>query len=174
MRGAARLRWVAASVAVVGLCLPEPLLAAAPPGNQLPIIADVQMRQGGLLLGQVVTPENAPLAGTEVVLLSGGKKLSTGKTDAKGYFAFSGLRRGVYQLTAAQGSGAYRVWTPGTAPPSAQRGALIVAGTDTVRGQNGARLFRNVMANPLVLAGVVATAIAVPIAVSNRTPASGN
>jgi hypothetical protein len=133
------------------------------------------MRPGGLLLGQVVTPENAPVPGQNVTLLSGGRQVATSTTDAGGHFAFQGLKRGVYQLAAAQNFRAYRVWTPESAPPAAQQGALIVVGSDIVRGQNGARAFRNVMANPLVLAGLVATAIAVPIAVSSdHSPASGN
>ena len=87
-------------------------------------------------------------------------------------FAFKGLQQGVYQVVAAKGHQAYRVWPEKIAPPSAQPGALIVAGNGTVRGQLGMRGFRNLLANPWVVAAIVATAIAVPVAIHNRTPST--
>ncbi len=173
MKGTTFVQRMAVWLAVVGCCLPQVALAARPSNNQKPVIADVQLQEGGVLLGQVVTPQNTAVAATDVVLLSGKKQLAVGKTDKQGYFAFSRLPRGVYQVAAAKGYGAYRVWTPKTAPPSARKGALIVAGTNTVRGQNGIASFRNFLANPIVIAGIVATAIAVPVAIHNSNRSKG-
>jgi hypothetical protein len=108
-----------------------------------------------------------------VSLLDGAEKLAEARTDAGGNFAFRGLRGGVYQVTAAEGIGAYRLWTPGTAPPSAQAAALVVAGEDLIRGnlrcfgRNCGAWCRFQLSNPLVLATLAATAITVPIVVYN-------
>lgn len=132
---------------------------------------DVQLRDSGVLLGQVVDQQGAPLADTSVTLLNGAQKLGETRTNGRGVFAFQGLRGGVYQLSAAQGVGAYRLWAPGTAPPSSQPGALLVAGTDLVRGQLGALccagdFMRFNLSNPMTVALITATAVAVPVAVA--------
>ena len=173
MKGTTLIQRVAVCVAVVGLCVPQVALAATPSANQTPVVTDVKLQEGGVLLGQVVTPQNTAVVGTDVVLLSGKKQLAVSKTDKQGYFAFSRLPRGVYQVAAANGYGAFRVWTSKTAPPKARKGALVVAGSNTVRGQNGMSSFRNFMANPIVIAGIVATAIAVPVAIHNSNRSKG-
>jgi len=163
MRAATLLQRVAVCLAVMGFCIPQVALAATPAPSQGSPVADVQLQPGGVLVGQVVTPENTAVAGTEVVLRTGPKQMVKGKTDHQGYFAFAGLRDGVYQVEAAKGSGIYRVWSQKIAPPAAKPGALIVAGKQTVRGQGiGGGLW-----NWVIVGGVVATAIAVPLAINN-------
>lgn len=167
------------ALATLGMCLPQSVLAADPAATTN--LTDVSLGSGGVLLGQVVDNAGAPQANVPVSLQSGQQELGASKTDGGGYFAFSGLRGGVYQVVAAKGHGAYRVWTPGSAPPSAQQGALVVAGNeqnqlgnqtaalgqqpDLVRGQYGGRL-GFWLSNPWVIAGVVATAVAVPVALA--------
>lgn len=148
-------------LALIGLCLPLPLLAAP----ATPIL-DIAMQEGGLLQGQVVDLQNQPRANVPVALVAGEKQLAVGRTNANGYFAFQGVRGGVYQLATPEGFAVYRVWTAQTAPPSAQPAALLVTGNGTVRGQccGGVGAF---LSNPWVIAGIIATAIAVPIAVHN-------
>lgn len=172
MKRTKSIHWVAAFLSVVGLCIPQAALAATSPNNRTPVIGDVQLGQGGTLSGQVVTPENAAVAGAEVSLRSGDREIARGKTDQSGYFAFRGLRSGVYQVWAGEGQAVYRVWAPRTAPPSATEGVLIVAGSQRVRGQFGGML--SWLTNPWVLAGLAATAIAVPIVIHNadKHPAS--
>ncbi len=167
MKGATLIQRVAVSLAVIGFCFPQLALAATLPSTQTPLITDVELREGGVLLGQVVTPENAAMADTDVSLSSGDQLIAAAKTDNNGYFAFAGLGNGVYQLAAAEGHAAFRVWTPGTAPPAAQPGALVVAGSGTVRAQGLARGFRNLMSRPLIVAGIIAAAIAIPVAIHN-------
>jgi len=175
MKGVRLIQRLAACLATVGFCFPQ-LAFAATPQDSKTLITDVQLLKGGVLVGQVVTPENAAIVNTNVSLLSANQKLSEAKTDGSGYFAFRGLTPGVYQVATAQGQGAYRVWAEGAAPPSAkaQAGALVVAGQDTVRGQGRAQGLRNFFANPLVIAGIVATAIAVPVAIHNSKKHSGS
>lgn len=173
MKSASLSNIAAVCLALAGLCLPQSLFAATAEDTSAGII-DVELRDGGLLLGQLVDPQGIPKAETPVNLLDGSKKLAEARTDAEGYFAFRGLRGGVYQVTGAEGIGAYRLWTPGTAPPSAQAGALVIAGEDLVRGQlrsfgrNAGSWLRFQLARPVVLVGLTATAIAVPIALSTR------
>jgi hypothetical protein len=155
---------VMVSLAAVGFLLPQPLLAAKP-APASPAI-DVALRDGGLLVGQVVDEQGAALGNVPVSLRYQDRQLVAGKTNKDGSFGFNGLRGGVYQIVAAKGHGVYRVWTVGTAPPAAQDGALVVSGDPVVRGQAGGG-FAAFITNPLVIAGVVATAIAVPVAIHN-------
>lgn len=161
------LVWLAA----IGFLLPQPMLAATPsPGSP---VVDVALREGGLLVGQVVDEQGVGLGNVPVSLRQQDRELVAGKTNHDGTFGFKGLRGGVYQIVADQGHGVYRVWTVGTAPPAAQDGALVVSGNPVVRGQECRSGFAAFITNPLVVAGVVATAIAVPVAIHNskhKTP----
>jgi len=155
------------------MCIPEVALAV-PPATINPLIADVVLRDGGVLLGQVVHSDGTPAAGVPVSLRSGNEQLVPNVTNERGYFAFSGLRTGTYQVVTPAGVGTYQAWNAQIAPPSAQPGALIVLAGDTVRGQHQPGPFANLFARPLLLGGLVAAAIAIPIAVANaqREPAS--
>ncbi len=164
MKGLGLFRLTLVWLAAVGLCVPQVAMAAPP--DQKPVVNDVKLYDGHLY-GRVVTAENIAVPNAEVALASGGQVVAKGKTNENGLFAFSGLQRGVYQVVAAKGHQAYRVWPEKTAPPSAIDGALIVSGNETVRGQLGMRGFRNLLANPWVVAAIVATAVAVPVAVHN-------
>jgi hypothetical protein len=165
-------------LAAVGFCLPEPLFAEAKEKEKppRPAAVDVALRDGGVLVGQVVSPQGKGVADTQVTVRHLDKNLTTTKSGQEGYFAVKGLRGGVYQLVADEGQGVYRFWSPGTAPPNAQEGAVLVAGKPIVRGQpNGGAHWKTWLTNPLVIAGVVATAVAVPVAIHNsnrRQPAS--
>lgn len=67
------------------------------------------------------------------------------------------------QISAGHGVGVYRLWAPETAPPAAGKGALIVADATTVRGQSRMGQF---LRSPLVIAGIVTVAVAVPVTVA--------
>jgi len=174
MNSAKRIQTVAVWLAAA-LWLPTAALAT-PPISKAPVLVDVTLRDGGVLLGQVVHPDGSPLPGVAVSLRSGNQELASGAADRSGYFAFSGLRTGTYQVVAANGIGTFQVWTADIAPPAAQRGALVVAGMDTVRGQHTPEQFAQMLARPVIVGGLIGAAIAIPIAVSNshREPASGH
>jgi hypothetical protein len=124
------------------------------------------------MVGQVVDGQGAPLARVPVSLRGVAGELAASQTNAKGYFAFSGMKGGVYEVATPAGSGVYRVWSPGAAPPAAQPGVLIVAGSETLRGQccdpcgpcGGVLGFFG--KHPLLTATLIAAAIAIPIAVT--------
>ena len=170
MRSTSVVKWVLVSLAVLGFCLPQPVLAAIGNAESQPVVIDIALMDGGMLVGQVVDTQGAPQVKTPVSLQSQAKQIAVATTDENGYFAVRGLRDGVYEIVAAKGRGVYRLWTPGIAPPSAQRGALVVAGEDAVRGQS---CLRSLFSNPWFIAGFVATAVAVPVAIANsQSPSS--
>lgn len=179
MRPVTSIRGLLVLVAAIGTCLPPPLLAA-PSAPQEAAISDVALWDGGLLVGQVVDPQGTAKVNVPVAISSGNRRLAVSRTDQNGYFAFGGLRGGAYQLATEEGSGLYRLWAPGTAPPSAQPGALVVAGGNTIRGQAacpqyahngllpgcpwGGRV-RFWLSHPWVLTGLAATAVTVPVVI---------
>jgi len=165
MKGVTIIRAVAVWLAVAGFCLPQVALATTPETTCPSTVVDVALHDGGVLLGQVVDPQGVSLASVPVLLKTEGQPLAEGKTDTNGGFAFRGLQGGVYQLVAAEGHAAYRLWAPGTAPPSARPGALVIVGRETVRGQCGALGFW--LSNPWVIAGIVAAAVSIPVAIHN-------
>ena len=170
MNFARTIKGLAVGLAVLGFCLPQPLLAAQVAQGQAVIDLELQKGpQGDTLMGQVQDQQGTVQANVPVALYGGGQKLAQTTTDRNGYFGFSNLRCGVYQVAAADGVGAYRAWTPGTAPPSSQRGALLIAGKDLVRGNwhhNCGRL-KFWLSHPCVIAGIIAAAVAIPIAIHN-------
>ncbi len=123
---------------LAGLCLPTTGWAADTNVLPPPQISDVALRDGGVLVGQMVNGQNVPQSGIRVSLQdTQNREVAAVVTDRQGGFAISGVRSGVYQLVTPQGRQVYRIWSPGMAPPSAQQGVLIVAPGQTVRGQLG-------------------------------------
>jgi len=169
------------SFAAAGFCLPQSCLAAA---DSRPSTVDVTLTAGGVLQGQVIDRQGAPLAKIPVALRDRDRQISGAVTDEYGRFAVGSLRGGVYQIVAGGGYATYRLWSPGTAPPSAEQTALLVVGQDVVRGQRCGRSCRRCwpgwgvltfwMSNPWIVAGIAATAISVPVAINNShdTPTS--
>jgi len=167
MKFAAIIRGLVVSVAVLGICLPQTSLASRPV-KQAPVVVDVALGQGGVLLGQFVDTNGAAKANTPVSLRLGNRELAKANTDNNGYFAFSGLRGGVYQLVAPKSVATYRAWAEQTAPPQAEKVALVVAGRELVRGQWGHHpRLKQCLCNPWVVAAIVATAVAVPVGIYN-------
>ncbi len=151
--------------AALGMCLSPVAFAAEP--LAAPVVGDVALSDGGLLQGRVVDLHGTGVAGAAVSLKAQGQEVAAATTTAEGRFAVSGLRGGVYHVAAVDGHGVYRLWSAGTAPPSAQNKVIVY--TQNGETRSAAKML---LANPIVIAGVVATAIAVPIAVSNNHPAS--
>ena len=154
-------------LAAVGLCLPQPLLAADVTSARSSIVGDVALTGEGVLHGQVIDAQGQPMEETSVTLFDQNQRSWTAETDQSGRFAFAGLRGGVYQLVSAGGRASYRVWAPGTSPPTARQAALVVAGDEVVRGQLG---LASLLANPWFIVAAVGTAVTVPVAIHNAEP----
>jgi len=172
MRGRRLVGTVFALLAVVGMLLPQTVLAAEP------VVTDVALSEGGILQGQVVQPQTGlAIASTPVTLKTQDQIVATTTTGSDGRFAIQGVRGGVHQIVAGEGHGVYRFWSPGTAPPSAQANATVYTQTAlaasspdvpvTLTQNGGGGGVMAFLTNPLVIAGVIATAIAVPIVVAN-------
>lgn len=172
MKKIQKIGWTLTLMAAVGLCLPATTLAASQTRTG-PV--DVKLSQEGVLIGQVVDAQGQVVVGKPVIVQYQNHLVAAPTTDKDGYFALKGVQPGVYRITSMKGVADYRVWTEATAPPKAAAGALLVEGTEVVRGQINGMALRNLLANPLVVAGIVATAVAVPVAIHNsqsRHPAS--
>jgi hypothetical protein len=167
------IRGVVVSLAALGVCLPQ--VAFAMELAPAPAVVDVALGEGGVLHGQVVNLQGAGIAGTPVTVKAQDHTVAATTTTANGTFGVKGLRGGVYQVATVQGQGVYRLWTAGTAPPAAQNTAVVysqnvpsstVDGNVVVYAQGGGGL-KMLLANPIVIAGIIATAIAVPVALAN-------
>ena len=159
-------RWycqLAVALACVGMIVPQRLLAATADGPQN-VVNDVALGTNGSLTGQVVDGQGHPQADADVGVWQSDNRIASAKSDVNGNFVVTGLRSGVHQVSAGQGVSVYRFWAPNTAPPSAGQQAMVVSDQNVVRGNGGFIAF---VTNPWVLAGVVAAAIAIPIALNN-------
>ncbi|MBI2478566.1 MAG: carboxypeptidase regulatory-like domain-containing protein [Planctomycetia bacterium] len=132
-----------------------------------PLIRDVALQPGGVLNGQVLNEQAVAQRQAKIAVVHMGKPLTVTETDSEGRFVVPGLVPGVYELHLAQGGGAYRVWAPRTAPPVAEQGVLLVQDSRVVRGLNHDHGHFGWLANPWVLAGIVAAAIAIPLALDD-------
>jgi hypothetical protein len=106
-----------------------------------------------------------------VAVIRQGQEIARTQTNAEGRFAVQGLTGGVYQVATPVGAATYRAWSPRTAPPAATQAITIVPDETIVRGQFGTGAL-GWLANPWVLAGIVAAAIAIPLALDDDDDAS--
>lgn len=160
----------------LGIVLPEPLLRAAwsaPPAPakspgavttaRLPAIGDVELDRGGALRGVVVNVQGVPIAGATIVISKDGREVARTTTDEAGCFSAAGLGGGLHQVTAGDYAILVRAWPMGTAPPKTRPLALMVVGSDVVRGQRPiSEFFTN---ECVLLVALAAAMIAIPIAV---------
>jgi hypothetical protein len=158
---------LAAALACWAMIMPSSALAVESTAQH----ADVALRPGGVLVGQVVDQQGAAKPGTAVSVQYSDYEVVRTTTDANGVFAAQGLRGGQYQLVTEDGISVCRLWAPDTAPPAARPAALVVTGSNVVRGQWGGGPVHQwvdwVKAHPYITAGVIATAIAVPFAIAD-------
>lgn len=159
------IRSVFVSLATLGMCVPTVAFAADPAPQ--PVVSDIALANGGTLQGRLIDLQGGNVANVPVSLRTQDRIVATTTTESDGRFSVEGLNGGVYQVAAGQGQGVYRLWTDGTAPPAAQSGAVVYTQNTTSGG--GLKSF---LANPLVIAGIVATAIAVPVAIANSQSSS--
>jgi len=147
------------------------ILISSEAASAAPIAAmssDIELRSGGVLLGQIVDAQGVAVVLAPVLITNGIQEVARAQTDEQGNFAVSGLRGGVYKIASAGHQGVYRLWSPQTAPPSASQGLMVVVPSDVVRGQCGCHGMGNWIANhPLVTAGAIGAGIAIPLAVSD-------
>ncbi len=154
------MAWLAA----FGMRLPQVALAVEP----TPPVEDIALAEGGVLHGKVVDLQGSGVGGVPLSVKSQNREVVRTTTNTDGSFTVNGLNDGVYQLAASDGQGVYRLWSAKKAPPVARNGAIVY----TQGGCGGGGGLKMLLANPIVIAGLVATAIAVPVALANSHHAS--
>jgi len=167
-------QWVgtmAAAIACMGTAFPTAGLAATgAAGNH-----DVALREGGVLVGQVVNQQGVAKANADVSIRYANHEVVRTTTDENGVFAAKGLRGGQYELMTDEGASSCRLWAADTAPPAARPAALLVSGDNVVRGQGVARSWVGWMkAHPYLTAGTVAAAVAIPLALADDDDDQGS
>lgn len=132
-------------------------------------IPDVSLREDGAFFGKVVDAQGCPIAKAEILFCQTSKTIAKVLSHEQGDFYVTGLRPGVYQVVVSPNhTVTVRVWDKHSAPPIARSELLIIVGHETVRGQR--RLGELLpLENTVVVGGMVAAAIAIPIAVANSS-----
>ena len=159
----------------IGLILPTSILEAAPPvataiRPEVPLrpqrlAGDVALDSAGYMHGRVIGGQGLPVADQAVVLGQMGREVAQTRTDATGRFRVGPLRGGTYHLSVGGHGRLVRAWAAQTAPPAARNVALVVARGDVVRGQMPLEEF--FASDAVIVCGMVAAIIAVPIALHN-------
>jgi len=178
----------------VGMLM-SPVATAAPVAAVAPIASapvvqaprDIALHEGGVLVGQMLDAQGGAIAGAPISVLTAGKEVARVQTDQSGKFEVTGLKGGVHQIATVGQQDVYRLWSPKTAPPAAQKGLMLVSSSDLVRGQGcgsgvncgsgcgggvggrgGGGGIGNWIANhPIITAGVIGAAIAIPLALND-------
>lgn len=128
--------------------------------------SDIALAEGGMLHGVLVDAENTPIPNATVQFWMQDHEVATTQTDAEGRFAVRGLRGGTYRVVSGDAAQMCRLWAPGTAPPQALRGMVLVSGTNVVRGILPP--WYDWCLDPLLVTGLVAAAIAIPLALHDE------
>jgi len=139
---------------------------AALDADRTAMIQDVRLASGGILRGQIVSPQGKPAIGLRAEVLQAGRKVTEVRTDNQGRLVIGGLRGGVYTIvvhceaTDDQPSlteRTVRLWAVGTAPPSASDGVLVVIGSGVTRGElpRLSTTTRRVIVTLLIGAGII-------------------
>ena len=130
-------------------------------------IQDIALKDHGVFTGTVLDEQGTARAAIPVTVSRQGKVVARTETNAAGQFIVRDLSGGLYEVQTPAGSGVYRLWSPRTAPPAALAAATVMPNGSVVRAQLGGGGALGWLANPWVLAGVVAAAIAIPLALDD-------
>lgn len=133
-------------------------------------VEDVVLKDGALR-GALVDKAGRGVGDAPVVIGQDGKHVASLRTDAQGHFAFEGAKAGTYQVVSHGAAGSYRVWDGAKAPGDAKQGIIHTVDPEVARGATNQGLL-GFLTNPLVLAGIIAAAIAIPLALDDDDDAS--
>ncbi len=121
---------------VLLMSTPQLTLAAEPRATaKTPLMTDIALQKGGILVGQVTGKQNEQQI---IRIRQNNELIAEVVTGKNGQFMVKGLRGGMYEIVSSQGEGSFRAWAEGTAPPAAKQFALLVNSNEkVVRGQLG-------------------------------------
>ena len=141
---------------------------------------DVGLETDGALAGHLLDTSGVAVTNASLRLACGQQSWRL-TTEENGAFRQPYLQGGVYTIQYRGQTQLLRLWSSGTAPPSATPKLLLVENPDVIRGQCGmmcgdgcgCRPFscwerlKYPLANPWIFGGIVATAIAIPVSIHN-------
>lgn len=169
MKTSKMFRATVVALTCLGVCVPQLSMAAeSVVVDGIPVsrtVEDVSL-QDGQLIGGLVDQSGRGVEDAPVVIGQNGKPVLQLRTDAEGRFAAEGLKPGVYQVVSHGGVKNYRVWDAADAPATAKRGVIHSVDPQIARGADNGGLL-GILANPIVLALIVAAAIAIPLALDD-------
>jgi hypothetical protein len=174
MRFVNRSRRLTATLALACMLLSGPTMHAQQPdlansaagrGTPRSLITDIALQPGSMLRGYLIHAAGQALANRSVEVFRDGQRVQSVYTGPEGQFIAGPLRGGVYRVSAAEISGVVRLWAPYTAPPGAKPQLWIVSGPVSRAQMHPAS---TVMGSPLVVAGLVAAAVAIPVAMTSH------
>ena len=171
-----RLNKLVAFIALAPLSIPGPMqsaIAKEPVRSRLvtktqanePKPIDVVLQPGNIIAGEALSADGVPLAESDVVVHLGRHEVTRVTTNQLGEFAAEVPRGGVYVVSSSAGALLVRTWTATAAPPNSLYRVAITPQTTVIRAQNSDGGFNPLLG--LLLAGGIAAAIAVPIALNN-------
>ncbi|QDS95988.1 hypothetical protein FF011L_47920 [Roseimaritima multifibrata] len=159
------------------LSCPAPLMAAQPVASVAPAqtvvvdglkinktVSNVAL-QDNVLQGALVDANGQAIAEATVVLSRMDEVIDQQVTDAEGRYAFENVQAGHYQVRSAAGMELVRTWEADSAPNGAKQGIIQTVDRDMARGRFGH--YGLSTCQKILIGGVIAAAIAIPIAVSN-------
>ena len=133
-----------------------------------PAVRDVSLDRDGRLVGCVTDVQGSAVRRTAVLLeriTPAGRTLADQvETDDAGRFQTRPLAAGSYIASAAGGQSAVRAWQAQAAPPAANRGLMIVADEQALRGQSSTNVvYEFIEARPALTYTAIGAAVVVPI-----------
>lgn len=158
----------ASALAVVSMLTAPPLSAAEQASVETRAgrrAIDVALDAKQTFNGRVVTLAGEPVPAAVVSLQQRDKLVARTVADRSGRFHFRVPRGGAFSLLSDGQVTPVRIWTGQAAPPDSRRHLVVVQEKRIVRGQDGT--FPYAAINPWVVAGLVAIAVAIPVALHN-------
>lgn len=173
------IRWLIVLVCSCGVLAPNFAFAAEMIASPVGKSIDVQLQSDNSLVGQLVDHTGIAQTGVSVKIYTKSDIVAVESTDAAGMFRVQNVKPGTYFVVTADSVRTCRVWDARIAPPSSSPCMLLVSGK-IVRGQLGNDSSHGVVGNilgraasdPWIVGGLIATAIAVPLATRDNDDAS--
>ena len=161
-----RISWTLLVASLCGLVL-GPIHAedVVPASRKRTASLDVELSAEGVLAGELRDRQGRVQPLQDVWLWQKTRRVGRTRSDQRGRFQFRGVRGGVYRVVTGDVAVWCRCWPKATSPPAARAGLLLVTSDISTRGQQP--LKEVFVANPFVMGGIIAAAIAIPIAVHN-------
>jgi hypothetical protein len=178
MTDSKNFHWLIVWLCSFGALAPNFAFAADLARKQVRKSIDVTLQSDDVLIGHLVDQTGIARADVPVTVYASSHVIAVEATDAAGIFRVKNMRPGTYTIVVGDTVRTCRIWDAVTAPPSANKSVLLVSG-DTVRGQlmNGGSgriggVLGRAVSDPWIVGGLVATAIAVPLATRDNDDAS--